>query len=956
MYSLQELGNKNLSQIKAEFSTTPIPSNNKIAVNLSENHLQEKTTAELLEIFSALPPHVTILLLDGNDLEKRSTVEKMHILNSIPPTVLDIHLSSENKLAAKAQFNSSHLSDSEKILTEAKSKAWRFEQLCAQEKAIIAYTFSIEYLAKLSQEISPHLLTIADSQRKNFEQGIFWLEIASILGCEEAKALKDKLFSDGVYSRIGVTLQGKEQFIFPRTVPITERDKRVAESIAAELQYYQMENPKAFSEELLMKKDELEIANTPVNELRKKLLNQIGKYPSLENEYGVRQLDEEALTILKQGCSTPTKGEAPKYYREQFIEYICNLLENNKFPKYTFEGEDIRKTRPEEAAIELKKLLGEDGFTLFLLAMQEERQSPEFMEAVFNKATTNEPGKPFERAPVMFIGGPSSSGKTHAANALIKEISAVMGGGLYVRADGADARELCQTIIAALELASFAGYPGIHDLHEHSTALKEVKFLVQDAAYANTKQNFAIIRPETFADWWFTSEQTDFMKLVANNKNKKLIFALVEGADEAIFQEIVAYMGEMRAWVRDNFPTNLEVFDLNGTEWIKESKKYGSWGFTFGLKGSYEACKFYIDLLKEKGESPYTYFIKNDLILLKPTGRRAEWIPAGPTDKGVLLISNQIYQEWLTQARLPEGTMNFNRPNLIDFKKNNPAKPIIFKNLALKAVEQMQMRMTGECRALACQIRKANIRPDVEAFIRIYENPKSFTFLFPTKEEAEFALNGTNITIELTDNGWMAVASHWEFNELYIKFVINDKSSSLYTMDKAMAVQFLMEYIEKIKKTQYPISINIFSSIKDNHLIAVNNAILEVTRPELFTFNQNEVDFLHEKGTHVKIMASNEFKNWFNKDVGQCIQVGEFQIFKLDKNTICFNMQKDGPGIQIKIGNNTVWACNNRAADYKFNSDRIGGNQYLVDQLLILNKALLEKFSEEQNNEQCSIQ
>lgn len=383
--------------------------------------------------------------------------------------------------------------------------------------------------------------------------------------------------------------------------------------------------------------------------LRTKLLRQLRQYPQDGQRYGVPNLSDQSRNLLyKKWTNVMQSGELePTKYREAFINYVVDLLK---------EGKNVS---PDGQIRSFSDIFGAKGLELYQKALQEEVVDRKYMDAAFNAASRLVEGDTWEQPAAVIISGPSGCGKSHATDRVLGELhdlpkaqddngNTSKGGNILVCLDGGIYRQVSQMRKLAIRVANELQYPGIKDLHDKSKAIGPVKDLFKEILLSEPE--LGIIIPETYSTWInpFSDHKNMIEKL---SQERTLVFAQVKGTHEQ-FTEVVKFMGESRAWKRDDKPV---VIDLNDTSNLKESKAYGETGFYFGKLGSEQALSFYSERL---GGKALTIIIPNDLILLQQNVTTGEWEPAQATDKNVLLISKTVYKEWQEQGK-PDALREF---------------------------------------------------------------------------------------------------------------------------------------------------------------------------------------------------------------------------------------------------------------------------------------------------------
>nr|AGC71865.1 hypothetical protein [uncultured bacterium A1Q1_fos_2140] len=419
---------------------------------------------------------------------------------------------------------------------------------------------------------------------------------------------------------------------------------------------------------------------------------------------GTDVLDNDSMALLMEGVveySAKNGDKPPFYHREQFIRYLADWLTQGNASQFPAEREAERSASPKNAAISAVELLGPKGLELYKLALEEEMYCFQYRLAVFNESTVHIAGEKFQKRPVVFIGGPSGSGKSHAAEAirlklceLLPTVAGNKEGKTFVSVDGGDVRKVSQMRKLLIRAANLQGFTGVSDLHAQSAVLEKVKFMVESAALNNKKHKFCIIRPETFSNWWINRELNNSMKKISQSEDSQLIFSMVIGEDGDNFQRVVEYMGESRAWKSDGFSDlTLDSLDLNETEkGLKESKEYGSMGFWFGKTGSNEAFEAFKRLQLDNDKPFLSFEIVNDLILVTPArDNTGQWEPAGPNSENALIVSRRVYEDWKT---LRESDP-VHCPDLPQYRKDHPITHLRMSP-SLKGMEiDKQMKSAG---------------------------------------------------------------------------------------------------------------------------------------------------------------------------------------------------------------------------------------------------------------------
>ncbi|MDI1352344.1 MAG: hypothetical protein PSV35_06185, partial [bacterium] len=375
----------------------------------------------------------------------------------------------------------------------------------------------------------------------------------------------------------------------------------------------------------------------------------------------------------------------PTYFRDLLAEYI--KTQKHQIEPYKPQDDDIRLKSPEKATIKMEQLLGKQGVALYRLALEEERFSKEYVDAVFVKSRVGVPGEKWDgQRPVVFVAGPSSSGKSVAANAVLAQASQFIKtqpaqeenkkaaenqeaaaaeeeeeeekfNNYAIFSDGGNERELSQVRKLAIQLAIDNGYTGVKDLETESKVKNKVKSCILNAV-ENTK-TLGIVIPETFSG---VVGVTDIIKKFQKDPNNVVMFSRVEGEKPSFFQKIVAYLGARRAFKSSGFDQERDgKLDLNKTG-LPESKAYGAGGFKWGKWGSEIAES---EFIASKTDT-ISFIVTNDLILKRYDDKKGQWVDGKEGQNGITLVSNRAFNLWIK-----ENPDSRSIKELEQFNKNN---------------------------------------------------------------------------------------------------------------------------------------------------------------------------------------------------------------------------------------------------------------------------------------------
>lgn len=346
-------------------------------------------------------------------------------------------------------------------------------------------------------------------------------------------------------------------------------------------------------------------------------VNQIGDY-DLQSDNELKEqlgLANDALIDINNFISPAAKAKLfqstheddpePTRARILFLQFI-----GNRFQNIVWDESLKNKT------VKLEEFLGEQGLALYKAAVEEESKSKAFREAVFLKALTHFPGHKWAKKLILWVGGPSSSGKTYGAKGVIKTMDNALlpkttdeSGNKIVSIDGSFEREVSQMRQMVLQLALAHGYKGIKNLHKHSKSLV-VKGYLREAAIKD--DNLSLVIPDTFA-YRLSEAKEEFREYEALDPRAIQAFSEVtaEKGHLARFQTSVKKMGDARAWNSSDFKeVNIK---MNNRKIGCESKIYQAKFFIFG----YQSTKIFKRFYKSSSRDKITLTVSNDLIYLK---------------------------------------------------------------------------------------------------------------------------------------------------------------------------------------------------------------------------------------------------------------------------------------------------------------------------------------------------
>ncbi|MDF1684750.1 MAG: hypothetical protein P1U36_08860 [Legionellaceae bacterium] len=408
---------------------------------------------------------------------------------------------------------------------------------------------------------------------------------------------------------------------------------------------------------------ELEKFDPENKEIIKGWLKKIGNYKVKveEDSKGTKKIEKPELHLSgqeKKALYRAThQGTTPKGEREDFIRFLGL--------KFLAKGALDNAEDKDGQTVKLKDLLGDEGFRLYKKAIKEEGKSRSFRRAVFEKSREHVKGPTWSKRLILWVGGPSSSGKTYSAMNVLKFLKEKQPGLLgankekpsgndVVFADGSFEREISQMRQMVLQCALASGYKGIEDLHKHSEALS-VKKYVKETVLASKR--FHMVIPETFVrfgafkemlSYESLSKQGKFLGLVSEIKAEESKDKDTQVKYDERFRTTVRNMGESRAWRTK--PFSASDIKMNNLDIDCESKVYQPKYFKLGRKITKVAKKIY----KEFSQDKVTLKVTNDLMYLQKD-KQGNWneckfkddLSKKKKNEGFVFMPVRAYNAWL---------------------------------------------------------------------------------------------------------------------------------------------------------------------------------------------------------------------------------------------------------------------------------------------------------------------
>jgi hypothetical protein len=369
----------------------------------------------------------------------------------------------------------------------------------------------------------------------------------------------------------------------------------------------------------------------------------IGSYEIDPTEAILGRVNLSVLNKKNTKQSVKNRLDLLSYISGKNFNHMC---ENKSFftKKYL-----LKENISSDHIISLENILDEQGVRYYKNAILEEYNDTQYRKKVLVNASSYHNEKKWTKKPIIYIGGPSSSGKSYATDKAIdvyfeNNISYTQSDHLtkmiFVRVDGGIAREVSQISSLILQIAMALGYNGISDLHEHNAILSSVKEHIYDATI--DIPSIGLIIPETFSKWDFppllNKKKTRFKDLSETGIEK--IFCLVTSENKQIFKNTIKLLGTRRAWAAQKNGRSAN-FTLNNSA-TPESKKYQSKYFRIGYKNSFCALEWF----KKHNINGRYLIINNDLICLTKKEGVYEYTDFDYSDDTTIVVSEMIYESW----------------------------------------------------------------------------------------------------------------------------------------------------------------------------------------------------------------------------------------------------------------------------------------------------------------------
>lgn len=397
------------------------------------------------------------------------------------------------------------------------------------------------------------------------------------------------------------------------------------------------------------------------------------------NEF-INNNQSEVVSLLKSEKSREhlykgASNESVTTAREAYLHYLEEQLA--KLPPQK------KKPRPE---IKLEALLGAEGLRLYQAAIEEESKSKAFRNAVFLSSTRTYDGPKWLKKLILWVGGPSASGKSFGADLAVQEATkdampksdTNLEKNHVVSIDGGIERKLSQIRQMTLQAALSKGYKSVTDLNR----LTKLGIKRHVKAASLNEPDLGLVIPNTFTSSLVPGK--NFLKgkeMQEYNDNDNILQAMAvvvaeKPAEEngfrndlsKEFKKNVEKSGNSRADLAENVIFDDGMIEMNNLD-LPESKKYsGGIKFIAGVKASYKAVSNFVKL---SNHGPLIE-VESNLIFLKEV-KPGTWRETKPGEIHELKLSRLDFYNWSQYCK--EEELNNRIPqNLNEWYKNLESK------------------------------------------------------------------------------------------------------------------------------------------------------------------------------------------------------------------------------------------------------------------------------------------
>lgn len=440
-------------------------------------------------------------------------------------------------------------------------------------------------------------------------------------------------------------------------------------------------------------------------------------------------LGKEGSKILYDGVEERPSTSA----REKFIRALVAALNDPKKQNKSKERDPLKRTT------DINDLLGPEGVKLYMAAKKEEAASRAYRNAVFLKSTTKHGKDKWAKPMVLWVGGPSASGKSYGSNAVIAKMDAEVmekapdgaGKGNYVVSiDGGIERETSQIRNLLLQVALTQGYSGVGNLGKFDKKDK-LKGKIQKAALK--AGDLSLVIPATFTSP--IGPLTAMRKFNKMHKKGEIVHAfsmvtpekslvpLQQEENDKRMKRTVKRMGIARALRTAPYTGGIDP--NNGKLAGCESKIYED-NYESGKDAS-ELAKAFFEL---NNPDPICFDIESDLMFVKKD-EKGNWVecPENDEDLNVKMLTRRDHLAWeeYNRATPPsKDKMSFeiwlSRLDKSPIKISKPETRVSF--LITKEGYEVILRVTFKSKE---QLRKALKKPPFDHIVFKLENGQALT-------------------------------------------------------------------------------------------------------------------------------------------------------------------------------------------------------------------------------------
>ena len=392
---------------------------------------------------------------------------------------------------------------------------------------------------------------------------------------------KGKIERDAEYKNRQTTIK---KWTAPITEPVTQKKESVVGSVLRKISPKKNTNPtdKTQPNILVQAKQQRGISGQFIDEAITRLKGEGGK--NIDKYDGQLPPKDD---LFNKFTRIFNKADDNTYNREQFLQQLNDILTDI---------DTYRKDPNENNTITMDTLFTSDQLNIISQALKEEYNSKNFIQYVLKKSLLTIKGKKLAKPTIIWIGGPSASGKTFVTKQIITKLCSnnenesfklneYYNNILYepnkndhenkfITIDGSIERENSKIRNILINIALIKGWAGISDLENFISqieGLNKIKNKINEEVSTLLGENnieYNIIIPTTFVKSSYTpilTEEFKKIKIYAQNPNIYQIYAQVVGTNHEQFRAAVNFQGTNRAFI----PSNKIPFYKNYLEFLE---------------------------------------------------------------------------------------------------------------------------------------------------------------------------------------------------------------------------------------------------------------------------------------------------------------------------------------------------------------------------------------------------